>query len=117
MCRFLGLTPIENWELRNVNRSRLGSMGLEVSRILNRLFRSPLNPGGVLPGIPRPRRTGEWWSVSPVLMLQDHWPGTGSVAAGSRLGRVCAELLAGEAARNKLLQDELNLDLKRYGYL
>ena len=117
MCRFLGMEPIDNWELQKINRSRLGSTGLEVSRVLNRLFKSPLNPGGVLPGIPRRRRTGKWWSVSPVFMLQDHWPGTGRMADGSRLGSVCARLLADEFARNKLLQDELNFDLERYGYL
>jgi hypothetical protein len=49
-------------------------------------------------------------------MLQDHWLGTGRVADSSRLGRVCAKLLADEAGRNRLLQDELNLDLARYGY-
>ena len=117
MCRFLEVQPVEDWQLKKFNRSRLGSTGLEVSRILNRLFSSPLNPGGVLPGIPRRRRAGEWWSVSPVFMLQDHWPGTGRVADRSRLGRVCAKLLADEAARNGMLQDEQGLDLERYGYL
>lgn len=116
MCRFLEVEPIDGWQLQKINRSRLGSAGLEVSRILNRLFTSPLNPGGLLPGIPRRKRTGKWWSVSPVFMLQDHWPGTGRVAAQSRLGQVCAKVLAGEAARNSTLQDELSLDLKRYGY-
>jgi hypothetical protein len=117
MCRFLGVESVDTWQLQRSNRTRLGSTGLEVSRVLNRLFRSPLNPGGVLPGIPRRRRTGEWWSVSPVFMLQDHWPGTGRVADGSRLGTVCAKILADEAARNRLLQDDLNLDLARFGYL
>jgi hypothetical protein len=117
MCRFLEVEPMDDWQLQKLNRSRLGSMGLEVSRGLNRLFKSPLNPGGVLPGIPQRRHTGEWRSVSPVFMLQDRWPGTGRVAEGSRLGRVCAKLLAEEAVGNKLLQDELDLDLARYGYL
>ena len=103
MCRFLEMEPIDNWQLQKINRSRLGSTGLEVSRVLNRLFRSPLNPGGVLPGIPRRRRTGKWWSVSPVFMLQDHWPGTGRVAdeqqAWARLreaagGRSCPQQTA-----------------------
>jgi hypothetical protein len=116
MCRFLEVEPIDSWQLPKINRTRLGSTGLEVSRILNRLFRSPLNPGGVLPGIPRRRRTGEWWSVSPVFTLQDHWPGTGRVADGSKLGRICTKLLVDEAVNNKLLQDELKLDLERYGY-
>jgi hypothetical protein len=117
MCRFLEVEPVDSWPLQKINRSRLGSTGLEVSRVLNRLFRSPLNPGGMLPGIPRRRRKGEWWSVSPVYMLQDHWPGSGRVADDSRLGRICTKLLADESAGNRLLQDELNLDLKRYGYL
>jgi hypothetical protein len=116
MCHFLEVAPIDSMQLQKFNRSRLGSTGLEVSRALNRLFRSPLNPGGLLPGIPRRRRAGKWWSVSPVFILQDHWPGTGRVADSSRLGRACAKLLADEVARNKLLQDELNLDLERYGY-
>ena len=117
MCRFLEVEAIDGGQLQKFNRSRLGSTGLEVSRVLNRLFRSPLNPGGILPGIPLRRHKGKWWSVSPVFMLQDHWPGTGRVADDSRLARVCAKLLADEVARNKLLQDELNLDLERYGYL
>jgi hypothetical protein len=50
-------------------------------------------------------------------MLQNHWPGTGRLADDSRLGRACAKLLADEASRNRLLQDELNFDLERYGYL
>jgi hypothetical protein len=117
MCRFLEVEPLDSWELEKFNRSRLGSTGLEVSRILNRLFRSPLNPGGVLPGLPRRRLSGEWWSVSPVYMLQNHWPGTGRVPENSRLGRVCAKLLADEAVRNRRLQEELNVDLAKYGYL
>ncbi|MGH8241824.1 MAG: hypothetical protein ACRETY_00580 [Steroidobacteraceae bacterium] len=117
MCRFLEVEALDWCQLKKFNRSRLGSTGLEVSRVLNRLFRSPLNPGGILPGIPLRRHTGVWWSVSPVYLLQDHWPGTGRVAEDSRLGRVCAKLLEDEVAHNKLLQDELNLDLERYGYL
>jgi hypothetical protein len=117
LCGFLEVKSINSWQLPKINRSRLGSAGLEVSRILNRLFKSPLNPGGVLPGLPRRRRMGKWWSVSPVFMLQDHWPGTGRVPIDSRLGRACAKLLAEETARNRLLQGELNIDLGRYGYL
>ncbi len=117
MCRFLEVSPLDSWQLQKTNRTRLGSTGLEVSRILNRVFRSPLNPGGLLPGLPQRRRTGEWWSVSPVFMLQDHWPGTGRVADNSKLGRTCREILSEEAVSNGLLQEGLNMDLQRYGYL
>jgi hypothetical protein len=117
MCRFLDVQPVDDWQLKKSNQSTLGSTGLEVSRALNRLFRSPLNPGGVLPGIPQRRRTGTWWSVSPVVMLEHYWPGTGRVADRSKLGRACASILADEAARNKMLQDELGLNLEKYGYL
>ena len=117
MCRFLEVEALDWCQFERFNRSRLGSTGLEVARVLNRLFRSPLNPGGILPGIPLRRRAGKWWSVSPAFVLQDHWPGTGRVADGSRLGRVCAKLLADEAVRNRQLQEELNIDLERYGYL
>jgi hypothetical protein len=117
ICRFLEVQPAENVRLNRFNRSRLGSTGLEVSRVLNRFFTSPLNPGGVLPGMPRRRRTGKWWSVSPVFMLQDHWPGTGRVADRSGLGRACARILADQAAGNRMLQDELGIELEKYGYL
>ena len=113
---FLGTDAEPLLPARSMNRSRLGSTGLDVCRHLNRMFRSPLNPGGLLPGVSRRRTNGEKRVMSPASILQDRWPGTGRVAANSALGRISQRILHEQSECNQQLQRRLGIDLQRYGY-
>ena len=98
----------------NRNSSRLGSRGLALSRLLNRIFRGPLNPGAPLPGIPV-KRKGVWVVESPVSLIQDHWPGKSPEQSESER-TLCAALLERSKADNIKLAELVNQDLGKLGY-
>jgi len=96
------------------NSTRLGSRGLWVSRHLNRWFRNSLNPSALLPGLPR-RRNGRWTSVSPVAILQDHWPGKAPTQSAFEK-TLCETLLQNCYSDNRELAELLGVDLSGSGY-
>jgi len=112
---FLGVEWPE-LELRRDNATRMGSFGLEASRLGNHLFRNLLNPGGLLPGIPV-RRYGKYQMTSPVNWLQDNSPLKGEIKEGTRIDRVAKSILHAVREDNKILAEELDIDLGRYNYL
>ena len=115
LCAFLGTDDCSG-EITRMNRSRLGAFGLEICRHANRFFHSPLNPSGLLPGLPHRRRDGKWVSRSPIGLLQDVWPGNGRIPERSALGEVAAGILEEVRENNSLLSSEWKLSLQRYGY-
>ncbi|MEM7220617.1 MAG: hypothetical protein AAF515_19805 [Pseudomonadota bacterium] len=110
---FLGAPPPDKPMSRR-NSTRMGSAGLNLCRVLNRLFTSPLNPAGVLPGIPI-RRGGGWRTLSPVALLQDHWPSTRAKTSAAHQA-LFATVLAEANSDNRRLEALIDQDLARYGY-
>lgn len=111
---FIGVPYPANISLRRENATVLGEFGLEVSRILNYLFRNQLNPGGILPGLPSSKKEGSRF-ISPVQILHDKWPGK----SGNMKGLVyheCQKVLENVRQDNRSLDQKYNLGLDRYGY-
>lgn len=111
---FLGVT-LPQIELTRENATKLGPVGMEVTRLLNHLFRNLLNPAGVLPGVPV-RRFGRWRIVSPVEFIHDYMPDFGKRSEGGQLAEVGAEILDRVRADNQRLCEVHGLDFQRYGY-
>lgn len=114
IAAFLGIR-LPDIELRRENATRLGPFGMEITRLLNHLFRNLLNPAGVLPGIPM-RRFGRWRVVSPVELIHDHAPDFGRRGDGGELAAVGREILEGVKSDNRRLCDCHGLDFGKYGY-
>lgn len=101
--------------LRSENSTRLGFMGMEVSRALNHLFRSSLNHAGMLPS--PPRRDGDGrrrWR--PVAILHDKWPGRPAKRKLGRMVEVGQEILDTVREDNAKLDESYGLGLGAYGY-
>ncbi len=111
LCSFLGVKRPE-MNLKVENATRLGPVGMELSRWANYWFRSMINQGP-LPAVPR-KQFGRWRLVSPVEYLHDVWPGK---TKGSPLAsRVCNAILASVAEDNHAVDRRFNLGLGEYGY-
>ena len=101
--------------LRKENATRLGPFGMEVSRVLNHLFRSYLNPGGILPGVPVFEH-GERQLISPVEILHDKWPGKGGRSENSDVFTTARDVFEMVREDNRVLDSKNELGLDRYGY-
>ncbi len=113
ITNFIGV-PMPNIELKQENATRLGPLGMEVSRMLNHLFRSLLNPGGILPGID-PAREGANYRISPVQLLHDKWPKAGKIKEGE-VFQVASQIFKMVQEDNEVLDNKFNLNLKSYNY-
>jgi len=111
---FVGLDA-PNVILRNSNDSRMGSLGMEVMRHVNRLFRSQLNPGALLPRIPMYRR-GRLEFDTMAALMQHNWPIKGTIGKNSRIQRISDSILETNKDDNKILDEQFNLGLHKYGY-
>lgn len=114
VTNFIGVEQ-PNIQLKTENSTRLGSLGMGLSRQLNRLFRSFLNPAGILPGIPYRQPSGIRLT-SPVSILHDSWPGKGAVSRESDLSQIGQRILDAVREDNRLLDIKYRLNLDRYGY-
>lgn len=114
LANYLGVeTPKIN--IKNSNQSRLGATEMEVSRIMNRLFRNQFNPGGLFTGIPiaKHRRTK---FTSPLAFVHSGWPWKRTIKNDSKLYRVSEEILNQVKDDNRAIDKEFNLGLQNYGY-
>ncbi len=111
---FLGIQALDTPQTKR-NATRLGPKGMFVSRLINHLFRSHLNPGGILPGFPRITE-GRVEFISPSMLLHEHWPGRVPVAPGDALGRIASEILTMAADKNRCLDERYGLGLARHHY-
>jgi hypothetical protein len=112
LCDFIGV-ECPDIDLVAENATRLGPVGMEVSRWGNFWFRSMINQGPI-PAVPR-KRFGRWRLVSPVEYVHDYWPGRGKKA--SRLAsRVCAGILAEVSEDNRMVDARYKLGLAGRGY-
>ncbi len=114
IAEFIGC-PLPRITLRKENVTSLGPLGMEVTRYLNHLFRSLLNPGGLIPGYPI-TRAGQRRRVSPVQVLHDRWPWRRPPRPWSEPHQVGQEILQRVLDDNRRLDERFGLDLARYGY-
>jgi hypothetical protein len=108
---------VPDFKLQRSNETRLGSTGMELSRISNRFFRSRLNPGGFLPGVPV-LRGGKLRLVSLSSIIHNRWPKTGTDMGhgSSRIDRVCQDILEEERTNNRSLEAKYKLGIEEFGY-
>jgi hypothetical protein len=114
ITNFIGV-HLPNIELEKENRTTLGPMGMEVSRILNHLFRSMLNPSGLIPGI-KMKQHGIPTRVSPVQIMHDKWPSKGNKINKGEIFEVAEEIFKKLKEDNQRLDEKYQLDLKEYNY-
>lgn len=101
--------------LSKTNATRLGPVGLELTRRLNFLFRSIHNPGGLVAGIPVLRR-GKFTWVNPMPTIHDRWPGKGRLPQDSAIQRMAQTLLERNKESNRMLDQAYCLGMDRHGY-
>lgn len=112
LTEFIG-TPLPDIVLRKENATKLGPIGLELSRIFNYFFRSRLNPAGFLPGVPHLSRN-KFNLISPTQYLHDKWfiP----VKKRGKLYDLAQEILKECHEFNRELDDYFLIGLQKYGY-
>jgi len=101
--------------LEKENVTAFGPFGLEVCRIMNYLFRNMLNPGGIIPGIPR-RQNDRHKFISPMELIHDIWPRRLFSRTRGQIYEVGNEILKQAREDNINLDKKYNLGLGKYGY-
>ncbi len=114
LAEFIGV-ELPRVELRHMNRTTFGPLALEASRYCNYLFRSRLNPRGVIPGVPVMKRGRVKW-VSPMQFLHRSWPWKGRLRAADRLFRVGESILDQVKDDNRSLDARYRIGLEAYDY-
>lgn len=114
ICAFMNV-PMPNVKLARTNQTTLGSTGMEISRLLNKFFKSQLNPDGLLPGIPKIQGRRIRW-ISPAAVLHDRWSFRAEISKESQLYHVSNEILQRVRDDNRSLDERYHLGLDRYGY-
>lgn len=107
--------PLPRPTLSKTNATRLGPVGLEITRRLNFLFRSIHNPGGLVAGTPMLRK-GKFAWVNPMPLLHDRWPGKGRLPKDSTIQRLAGMLLERNMESNRMLDQTYCLGMDRHGY-
>ena len=111
LCNYLQI-GFPTVALRVENSSRLGPIGMELSRIMNHMFYGMITKGP-LPPVPR-KQFGKWSFVSPIEYLHDYWPGSGR--PGRLVQTVCDLILQEVESDNMQVDQRFNLGLGRFGY-
>lgn len=106
--------PMPDLSLKRENSTRLGPLGMEVSRMVNYLFRSLLNPAGMVPGV-RVVQGDKNHRISPMQFLHDQWPKSKRVKDGE-VARLAGEIFRSVEEDNRKLDKEFGLNLKKYNY-
>jgi len=114
LCTFLGI-GLPRVKLQLSNSTSLGPVGLEVARLVGRLFRNQLNPAGLIPRIPV-YRSGKSRKTSPIVVLHDRWPVKGKTTGRSEFQRVGDRVLNKVEEDNRLIDKKYDLGLSQYGY-
>lgn len=114
LAAFLGV-DCPDISLEKSNASQFGWFGLEFTRYLNFLFRSGLNPGGMLPGFPGKR--GELdIRITPSQWLHENWPVKGKLSDTCLLSQLSDRIFAEMREDNESLDKELALGMGSFGY-
>lgn len=114
ICSFVGVEK-PDLVLSKSNETRMGDGGLQVARMINFIFKSKHNPGGLIPGLPIYRK-GRFRLINPMPYLHDRWPIKGNISERSPMKLVPNMLLDRERSRNQELDAEFQLGLKEFGY-
>lgn len=114
ICTFMNV-PAPDVKLTKANQTTLGSAGMETSRIVNKFFKSQLNPEALLPGIPRIRGHRLEW-VWPSSILHDRWPFRTDISKESQLHKIGNEILERVRDDNRSLDERYHLGLDKYNY-
>jgi hypothetical protein len=113
LCNFIGVQR-PNMELSRENATRMGPAGMEVTRLMNRVFRGTLNRA-IVPRLPV-RSRGQWKRLSIVELLHDYWPGRPGSRQDSAFSRVTSEIWEMHREDNRRLDEEFRLGLKEFDY-
>jgi sulfotransferase family protein len=114
LATFIGIES-PDITLESSNSSQFGSYGLEFTRWINHFFRTPLNPGGFLPGFPV-KRGNKWKRITPSWWLHDNWPIKGGLSDSCSLSRRSKEVFSHVQEDNRALDSEYSLGLSQFGY-
>lgn len=113
LCQFIEVER-PNIELHAENATRMGPIGMEVTRRLNFILRGMLNQG-IVPRLPV-RRRGKWRHVSVMELIHDYWPGRPSARQDTAFTRITDEIWSMFREDNRRLDQELRLGLGEFGY-
>jgi hypothetical protein len=101
--------------LRKENVTRLSDRGLEISRYLNFIFHSYLNPAGIIPPI-RYKRNNEIRRINFIKIIHDNWPSRNKKKVLGRISKISNMIFERCKEDNKNLDNVYCLNLKKFGY-
>lgn len=111
---FMGI-ECPNIILKKENSTNFGSLGLEINRILNFIFRSQLNPSGFIPGF-NAAKFGKKQRLNLLQHLHDKWPGKGTISNECEIHKVSQEIYNKVKEGNRKLDSLYEIDLGKYNY-
>ena len=88
---------------------------MEITRLVNRLFRSRLNPAGLLLLSPV-YWGGRFTVVSKNSIVHSNLPGNGNIKEGSTVYRVCGYILAHVHGGDRVVDQQYEVGLKVHGF-
>ena len=119
IVEFIGI-KMPDIALTRRNATRFGPLGMEVTRLLNRVlpFRSIIREDALIPGFPIIQRSGRFRLVNPVTYIHDRWPTLYSISnkREKEYYQICMEIFDSVKEDNRLVDERYKLDLKKYGY-
>jgi len=101
LANFLGIS-IPEMIITISNETRLGSIGLETSRVINRFFRNRFNPNGLLP------------KIMPAVHYR--WPVKGQIKSGRRIRAAADEIFSRVKEDNRQMELQHRIGLEEFGY-
>lgn len=114
ITNFIGI-EMPKIELKKENVTSLGPVGMEITRILNHVFRSMMNPAGVIPGV-KMKRYGISARVSPIQIIHDKWPSKGNKIQEGHIFNVSKEIFERMKTQNRNMDAKYGLGLNNYKY-
>jgi hypothetical protein len=114
LTEFIGIN-LPSIELKKENATSLGPVGMEITRMLNHLFRSLLNPAGLIPGY-KTTRYGIPARVTPVQIIHDKWPSKGNKIREGGIFNISNDIFEKMKDQNKKIDEKYGLGLSSYGY-
>lgn len=111
---FIGI-DLPKIKLIKENATSLGPVGMEITRILNHIFRSMLNPAGMIPGY-KMKRHGTLSRVSPIQIIHDKWPSKGNKIQEGDIFNISREVFEEMKVHNKKMDEKYSLGMSNYNY-
>jgi len=113
LCNFLGIDN-PKISLGKENATKMGPIGMEISRLLNHILRNMINRG-IVPAIPIVKK-GKLTSINLNHLLHENWPFKTKSRTSGELYTITQQIFEMTKDDNRLLDSKFSLGLDNYDY-